>query len=418
MFPSRKFAGALLCLALAACGGGSGGSGAHDDSSIDTAGRLAIAEDAAASLRMLDLDSTQVVSTLGLAHPATAVYASPGRRYALAFQRSQDTVQVADGGVWQEDHGDHLHDYKQSARLLATRIDGPQPTHYDDRGGQAAIFMDGRGTASPPQVSSAHVFTDATLAAGTVTASLTLASAMHGFAEPNGEFLLATWRNPAASSPTQLEVYRRQGARYDFVQRLDTLCAGMHGSYTRAGVTVAGCTDGVLVATAQAAGFTASKIATSTGVGTIAGHPKLARFVAFGNAGTPATTRFHDIDAAAATATALAIPGWTEGRVRRAHGFDRQGRLFFVLDDLGTLHVLEAGATGWTPRKTIVAALPSVPAAAPFPAFAANEARDEIYLSDPLARQVVAVDTRRLEVSRRIALDFKPSFFTWVGIAR
>ena len=50
-------------LALAACGGGSGGSSEapHQDTRIDTAGRLAMAEDAATALRIFDLDSSAVV---------------------------------------------------------------------------------------------------------------------------------------------------------------------------------------------------------------------------------------------------------------------------------------------------------------------------------------------------------------------
>ena len=139
-----------LVLALAACGGGSGGSSEapHQDTRIDTAGRLAMAEDAATALRIFDLDSSAVVANIPLANPPSAVYASPGRRYALAFQRPQDTVQIADAGIWQEDHGDHLHDYKAAPKLLSFRITGPQPTHYDDRAGQASIFMDGRAPSA------------------------------------------------------------------------------------------------------------------------------------------------------------------------------------------------------------------------------------------------------------------------------
>ena len=95
-----------------------------------------------------------MVANIPLANPPSAVYASPGRRYALAFQRPQDTVQIADAGIWQEDHGDHLHDYKAAPKLLSFRITGPQPTHYDDRAGQASIFMDGR---APSAVASATV---------------------------------------------------------------------------------------------------------------------------------------------------------------------------------------------------------------------------------------------------------------------
>ncbi|NUZ07929.1 hypothetical protein [Piscinibacter koreensis] len=407
-----------VALALTACGGGGGDDGDERDegATLDTAGRLAISEDAATSLRIYDLDSGSVVSNFALANSPSAVYASPGRRYALAFQRAQDTVQVADGGVWQEDHGDHLHDYKEAPKMLAFRIDGPQPTHYDDRPGQASIYMDGRAPGVP---SAALVFSDTDLAAGRFAASATFANAMHGFAEPNGNALVATYRATEASGPTQAEIWNRQGSQYTFVKRLETQCPGMHGSFTRANVTVAGCSDGVLVVSPQGANdFQARKITTATGVSTIAGHPDVPRFVGIGNSGTPSTTRFYDIDAATGTATPIAISGWTEGRLRRAHGFDRAGRYFFVLDDLGALHVLERSGSSWTTRKSIAASIPAMPAAAPFPAFATNEARDEVYLSDPGARQLVVVNTSSLEIARRANLDFRPSYLAWLGIAR
>jgi hypothetical protein len=407
-----------LTLALAACGGGDDGGNEdnhHEAETIDSAGRLAVAEDAAAALRIYDLDSSSVVSQLALANPPSAVYASPGRRYALAFQRTQDTVQIADGGLWREDHGDHLHDYRAAPKLLGLRIDGPQPTHYDDRQGQASIFMDGRD----PAVSSAVVFKDADLTAGRTGTGLSFALPMHGFAEPNGDFLVTSYRAPGSSGPTQLEVYNRVGTQYSFSRRFDTQCPSMHGSYTRGSVTVAGCADGVLVVSPQVAGAAAAtKISTATGVSTVAGHPNVARVIGIGNSGTPSTTRFHEIDMATGTSAPIALAGWTEGRLRRAHGFNRDGRYFYVLDDLGTLHVLERGVSGWTTVKSIAAAIPSMPTAAPFPALVANEARDEVYLSDPNARQLVVVNTATQTVARRASLDFRPSYLAWLGIAR
>jgi len=419
---ARPFAAASLCLTLllAACGGGGGSApppSGHQDTAIDTAGRLALAEDAAPTLRWLDLDTGNAGPSMALANPASAVYASPGGRYALAFQRTQDLVQVADGGIWQEDHGDHLHDYKQAGAMTAMRISGPQPTHYDDRAGQAAVFMDGR--AATGEVSSALLLTDASIARGTVVASLTLGTAMHGLAEPQGDNLVVSHRDPASTgaSPTHAQVWKRQGAQYQLVQTLGTLCSSMHGSYTRGATTAIGCADGVLLVSAQGTGPASVLVATPSGVSTVAGHPQQARFIGIGNAGTPSTTRFYDIDPVARTATAIAIPGWGEGRLRRAHGFDRSGRWFFALDDLGTLFVLERGSTGWTLRKSLPLALPSMPAAAPFPAFAANGARDEVYLSDPVARQLVTVGTAQLDL-KRTTLDYKPAFIAWLGIAR
>ncbi len=58
-----------------------------------------------------DLHSAIVVASFTLANAPSAVYVSPGGRYALALQRPQDATQIVDGGIWQEDHGDHDHDH-------------------------------------------------------------------------------------------------------------------------------------------------------------------------------------------------------------------------------------------------------------------------------------------------------------------
>lgn len=418
----RAIVPVVLSAVLAACGGSGGGDDHdHENTTIDTAGRLTIAEIGAANVRVYDLDTARVEATFAVSNPPAAVYASPGKRYAVIPQRAQNLVQFIDAGIWQEDHVDHLHDYKQAPRLTDFRLTGSLPTHYDDRGTQAAVFFD---AATPPTtlVSSAVLFTDATIGKGTVTASLTLKTAMHGFAEPNGDFLIATYRDPASTSvlPSGLEVYRRNGSAYDFVQKLPTECPEMHGSYTRGNVTVAGCTsnESVIIASPQGTGFTSSSIKVGPVIGTITGHPKFARFVGIGNTGSPVTTKFYDIDATAKTSSVIPIAGWADGRLVRAYRFDRSGRYFMVLDDVGTLYVLEPTATGWVTRKAIAGVVPSMPAASPFPMIVANESKDEVYVSDPNGSQLVVIDVARQEVKQRVALGFKPSYLAWTGIAR
>ncbi|HVL77519.1 MAG TPA: hypothetical protein VM406_16015, partial [Noviherbaspirillum sp.] len=210
---TRLLAPVLLCaaIALAACGGGGHEDGHHDDAyHIDTAGRLVIAADAAASVRVYDLDSSQVHATHTLANPASALYTSPGGRYAVVMQQNQDAVQFVDGGIWQEDHGDHMHDYKAASNMMAWTLAGPRPSHFDvQHGKQAAIFMDGRGDAVPPQYSTVRLITDASIAGGSVTAGLDLDYAVHGLAEPRDDVLLVAHRATDAPDalPTHLNVY-------------------------------------------------------------------------------------------------------------------------------------------------------------------------------------------------------------------
>ncbi len=417
----------LAAALLSACGGGvKDDDHDHEDTFIDTAGRIASIENGASALRIHDLDSGAVEATYTLDHAPSAVYASPSGRYALAFQRLQDQVQFVDGGIWQEDHGDHLHDYKQGSRLSGFKLSGVRPTHYDAQPGrQAAIFMDGNAAATPPANAGVRLLTDASIGAGQLVASLDLPLPIHGLGEPVDDKLLTVARadDAADTLPTHLHLYRREGSGYAFVRELPTRCNGMHGSYSSGGFTVVGCQQGMLVVQHLDAITVSERMAaTPLRVGTVAGHPRLpGQFIGIGNEGVapaPVTTRFYALDGAAATATALPLQGWVDGSIRRAHGFDRSGQRFFALDHTGTLVVTQREGTTWVPLARVEGVIPAMPAAAPWPAFTANGGRDEIYLSDPVARQLVVIDSLTGAVVARRDLGFVPAGLAWLGITR
>lgn len=418
----RSLALLVFTAVLTACGGG-GSDSDHEPDTIDTAGRLALAEADKPVVTLYDLDGSRAEASFTVANPPSALYASPGGRYAVVMQRTQDTVQFIDGGIWQEDHGDHLHDYKQAPKAMTWALTGPAPTHYDRQAGrQAVIFMDGRASATPPQVASARLITDAGIAAGRTDAVLDLPAPIHGLAEPVDDMLLAVHREADAGDalPTHLDLYRRNAAGYSFVQRMPTRCDGMHGSFSSGAYTVAGCTDGALIVRSGASPAS-SKATAPLRLGTIAGHPKLTgQFIGIGTAGVAPdqTTRFYAIDAAASTATELSLPGWIDGRLRRAHVLDRSGQVFVVLDDQGHLTAVRRTATGWAAAARIERVIPTMPTAAPYPVMVANGARDEIYLSDPVAQQVIVLDSSTLQVRQRLAVGLKPASMAWLGITR
>lgn len=423
---------AALCavpLLLAACGGGGGDEGhAHENSTIDTAGRLAVTEKDAARVRIHDLDSGAAVeATHTLDHVPSAVYASPQGRYAVLMQRLQDQVQFIDAGVWQEDHGDHLHDYKQASKPVAWKLPGVRPTHYDLQAGrQSAIFMDGLAGATPARNAGVRLISDSSIAGGQVLASLDLGIPVHGLGEPVGDKLLAAARAADARDelPTHLHLYQRSGSTYAAVRQVPTRCDGMHGSFSSGSHTVAGCSDGMLVVrhTGAATVDDGRKVATPLRVGTIAGHARLPdHFIGIATEGVapaPVTTRFYALDAAAGTSSALVPTGWDTGRVRRAHAFDRHGQRFYVLDDQGALALLQRQGNGWVAVTRVAGVVPAMPAAAPWPAIAANGARDEIYVTDPQARQLVVVNAATGAVTSRRDLGYVPGGLAWLGIHR
>jgi hypothetical protein len=205
---------------LVACGGG-GDSGSDRDVAvtIDTSGRLALTEKDSKALRIHDLDSNTVQATHQLDNVTATLYASPGGRYALAVQRLQDQVQFVDAGVWQEDHVDHLHDYKEASKMVSFKLTGSRPTHYDVQvGKQAAFFMDGDATAAPVKNAGVRLITEASIASGQVVASMDLTAPVHGLGEPVDNKLLTVSRatDAADTLPTHLNLYQRSGSGYTF----------------------------------------------------------------------------------------------------------------------------------------------------------------------------------------------------------
>lgn len=422
----RSFIALTVASALTACGGG-GDEHEHTNTVIDTAGRLAVAENGATTVRIHDLDSKAVIASYPMDHAPSALYTSPGGRYAVAMQRTDNKVQFIDGGIWQEDHGDHLHDYKQASAAVTWTLTGAQPTHYDLQAGvQAAIFMDGNATTTPVQNAGVRLLTDASIAAKRTEASLGLTAPIHGLGEPVGNKLLTVHRAPDATTtlPTHLDLYQRQGSTYTFDRRLPTRCEGMHGSFSSGQHTVVGCTDGVLVVThTSATAVSDVKVNTRLRVGTIAGHPKLSgQFIGIATEGSasapPVTTRFYAIHADSAQASDLNLPGWETGRVRRAHAFDRSGSRFAVLDDVGHLRVMLRQGGAWVAGPVVNGVIPAMPTAAPWPAIVANGAKDEWYVTDPVAKQLVTLNSQTGAVVSRTPLGFTPSALTWMGITR
>lgn len=410
---------AAITLALAACGGGGGDpeeDSDHEHTHIETSGRLALSENVQPRLHVFDLDSGTVEGSHTLDSAASAVYTSPGQRYAVVLQNSGGLVQYVDGGVWQEDHGDHDHDYRQASSLRPWKLAGVRPSHFNaEAGTQGALFFDGLA----PTNASFQLVTDASIASGAAVAGTSLSAALHGLAIPRGSSVLAAHPDAVSGLPAQLGVYARNGSGYTFSGTLPTRCDGMHGGAAAGDYTAVGCNDGVLLMRHTGVVLTDSKVTTASRVSTVASHPALpGQFIGFSNSGTPATTRFHAVDGAAGSATEIAPAAWPAGTLRRAHGFDRSGTRFFVLDSTGALHMWTHGASGWVTAAPVAGVIAAMPTAAPFPALATSGAVNEIYLTDPLAQQLVTLDSTTLAVKSRRALGFVPAHASWLGIAR
>ena len=173
-FPLRPVAASLIlasATSLSACGGGGSGSDeSHSDIDINTGGRLALFDAGASALKFLNLDDGQVLTSITLDGEPPRLYASPNLRYAVAVQRGDDRVSFVDGGLYTEDHGDHMHDYAEPPSLLSLTLNDHKPTHYTAGESAGVVFFDG-GSAARSKVT---VFSDASLGQDRLSPALIL----------------------------------------------------------------------------------------------------------------------------------------------------------------------------------------------------------------------------------------------------
>ena len=348
-----------------------------------------------------------------LLNDISALYTSPGLRYVLALQRTADQVSFIDGGLYQEDHGDHLHDYAIAPSLLGYSLSGAVPTHFESHDGHAALFFDGR--AEPYATAGVTLLSDAGIGASRREASLVLPRNMHGTAEPRGDYLLATYRAAEATDttlPSQVELYQRNGDSYSFSERFDEPCPSLHGSYSSHDFSLFGCSDGVLVVEQDGDNFVASKIAnpdTLTAparIGTLIGDSEQDRFIGI------AGDRLFAIDPAAAILSEI---DWRAGAevTRIAHGYSPHGEHLLLLDSAGTLQLLDA-AGDYSLLASLELGITPVTGNAPQIVF--NSSAELAYVSDPAAKKIHVIDLEAATASA-IELDFTPSKLAWSGIA-
>lgn len=400
-------------LALAACGGD--GDDGHTPEQIDSAGLLTLTEAGSATVRVLNLDDGSTAASVQAASAAPTLYGSPGGRYTLLIQGDANRVQILDGGLWREDHGDHLHDYRAAPRLLDTGITGPAPGHYQDHAGVGALFMEGDSNSNAPV--GVHRVTDASLGSASPSSAFEAGPAVHGLAEPRGHYMLVSARtdNAPGTLPNVIDLYRQDAQQqWTRVQRLDGQCPGMHGSASNASHSAFGCSDGVLLVRQQGDQFSTQKIPNPDGlpegvrISNLRGHAQVAQFIGLARGG-----RVFSIDPAAGSIAPVAWSSAAEPGFRTVT-FNRTGSRLLILDTQGAAHWLDS-AQQWRVSGS-VSAIAQMPSSAPYPWTVSSGARDEFFVTDPQGQQVVVLDGEQPAVKRQLALGFAPADVAWMGI--
>ena len=404
----------------------------HDHGDISAAGRLAISAKDSNLVSVYELENGALLDTFAVADTPSALAASASKRYALVVQRTTDRVEFVDGGLFQEDHVDHLHDYQQAPALSSFVLSESRPTHITSNDSQVAVFFDGDAASGTP--AALAVITDADITTDSNGYPvLHYSTHMHGAAQARGEYVLSTIRdaNSATTLPDKVGVYHAHDDHFHEELVFDELCPGLHGSAQNDHVIAFGCTDGVLVINQQDATFTASKIANTDDfsgtmrIGTLVGAEHAEHLVGFAGASMFA---IHAEDGE------MELVDWqgTEGASLVGYGFADGGEKFVLLDSLGYLTILNYHGHGHGHEHEGVAEEPAfeiagkvqlttadvstMPEDSRFE-LAISASDDKVYVTNPIDNTLLTVDIADAEVVATKQLSFVPNKLVWLGIA-
>lgn len=411
------------------------GSGDHSDGGfeIESMGRLAVTSLDSNSVSVFDIDHKSQLDSFDLPHEGTSIYASGDSRFAVLLARSFDTVGFLDGGLWQEDHVDHPHDYEEDPMMSNFELSGSKPTHVSTYEGQLAIFFDGDGDAGVP--AAVQIVTDNDIVSETTSpATIDYTVNMHGVVKPRGEMVLASIRRDdsettshSKSLPDQVGVYHQHDGEMELEQVLELTCGDMHGSAQNHEFVAFGCGDSVLVAHQHDDEFEAHRIdnieeIAGVRIGTLFGHEASEVFVGVASSHGSAPSALLIIDP---EESEMEVIDWQamEDASPVAYGFTYDAAHFVILDNQGYLTLLAAeehdGHTHLEFESRLDISeedITTMPDGASF-TMTLSKNDNHVYIADPMAQHILQVDIESMSIEGDIEIDFVPKSMVWLGIA-
>jgi len=400
---------------------------------IDSAGRLSVTDADSNALAIFDLDDNSLLDTFSLTHSGSALMHSADYRFAVVTSRANDLVEFIDGGLWREDHVEHLHDYEEAPAYSDFTLAGSRPTHVDGHNSQLAVFYDGDADSGIP--ASVQVVTDTDIAAETAEVNtLTFNVNMHGVAKPVDDMLIASVRRDDSETtsanpilPDSVGIYHRHDGDYEQEQLFAGECPDLHGAALNDEHVVFGCSDGVLVLHAHDEEYESLKVdnideLNGMRIGTVYAHHDVETFIGIASQHGGGSAVLTAIDPELGEMEAIDWEPETNAHPV-SYGFSFDGEHFLILDDLGYLSVLSAHEhddhAHWELEERLDisdADLSLMPEGGAFSMTIAQNAA-VVYVADPIAQHVLVINLESGETTGDIELDFVPSAVTWLGIA-
>ncbi|MCP5518779.1 MAG: TIGR03769 domain-containing protein [Verrucomicrobiales bacterium] len=390
----------------------------HDDGHATEGflGRLLVADAEEAHLSVIDLETGAVhQDEFELTARASSLRASPSGRFGFTVETDGDLVQIFDGGIYVEDHGDHLHAYEKPLSKLALSLAGAGPVHIVSRGEWIAVHHDGVG-----KVSLVHEPQLAALGDAYEPREL-FAGLQHGAAVPlDGDRFAVTMANPdyPATSGNPLPIGAAVHDLEGNIIHAAPGCQLLHGEAGNGHTAAFGCADGVLVIEAHDDHFhdalvpNPETLAAPLRIGELRGHDAHAHY--FGHATAEgASGGLFLISPEAGTMT----PVPTAGDSRPvAFEFTPDGHELLVVLASGDL--LELDAVSGSVVRTLPGVITPVTNHANHgqhhPAVTAGMGM--AYVSDPAGERIVEIDLAAFAIERTFHVHGLPAKLALLGV--
>ncbi|MBU2872173.1 5-methyltetrahydrofolate--homocysteine methyltransferase [Colwellia sp. E2M01] len=397
----------------------------HEHEVVELEGRLAVLSADSDETILFGLDDGEIVDTFSLTYDSNTLTASADYRYAVIASRANDYVGFIDSGIYQEDHGDHLHPYEEAPVMLDFELNGSSPTHIVKHDGNMTVFNDGNADAGVS--ASVQVLTDADINSGSVNSELNYDINMHGVAKIQGDYLLSTIRRDEAETtsdgtlPDQVGIFHLHDGEYEQEGVLEENCPDLHGAAQNHEYVAFGCTDGVLIAHPHDDEYHAEKIANIDEVGTarigsLYGHDESDSMIGV------ASGMLFAVNPGVASMEKLE---WqlADGVSAVSYSFSHEAEYFLVLDDAGYLNVLSAhdhdGEAHWELEGSIDISeedLSTMPDGLSFSMTVAQNS-DFVFIADPIAKHILQIGLADMSIEGDIETSFVPKSLVWLGIA-
>lgn len=385
----------------------------HNEASVP--GRLVISDADSAAVHVFDAQDLTLVEQINVQNPITDLHSSPNFRYALAVQKQQGMVQVIDGGVWSEPHGDHSHDYAKTPVLLSGEFNAVTPSQFKVEGDKATLFYE--GDESSGVSAQFKVVSDDSLGKGQELAHFEFPYSLQGKAQIWGEYVFIGAKSQDSTSqlPDRIGLLSSHNDHFHFDGMFEITCPELtDNALNHQKDVMFACADGVVVIQDGGDHFASKKIPNPASIN--AGE-RIEKILSSTKSTTALGLTFSSqVFRITPEAEVLSELNWRTSAEQNALATSMTQDAFVLLNSDGTLLIFDvnhdfekvADIQIWDEKVTLTATQKIE--------MAFDQNTQLLYISNPAKKTLVEVNMAQHKVNRVVDLAFAPSDLVWVGI--